>query len=1081
MKHIDTIFAENLAQSVLCEDALLPLLDGLDLVAKVLDETGRVVFCNGALLRLLGCRREEVFGVNWFENFLDDTARAGVVRLFHGVFEARDIELRHQNEVVCKDGTRRLISWNNAPLRDYGGRISGFISIGNDITQSRQTQDALIASQMRFKTAFENASIGMALVSPSDGRFLQVNEALCRLLELDASTLETMTVCDVTHPDEHVKMIDAAEKVLNGSTEAAVFEKRLVRRDGQEIWVLVSASLARDSRGEPLHFISQVSDVSESKRALASLQEVRALNDAVIAGTGDGVFVCDRTLRCLKWNPFMEEMLGQSAARVLGQPLSDCLPKYRDGINAMLQKALHGDVIQSGDFKWTFSDGSNRWLTSTAAPLRADEGEIIGVIGTVYDVTGRKEAEEALKSSEDRLRLTMNQITDSLFVHDIDGTLIDVNQSACRALGYSREELLQLPLQAVAPLYDASRVLALLENGVLPSFESEEKHRDGTLIPVEVSTSLFQTGTRRLVMRQSRDISERRQNAELLLRSNAILEATQEASADGICLVDNDGSVARFNRRFIELWGIPAAHAEEMSRKQQIMSFVLSQLKNPDEFIEHINFLYDNETVSVRDEIALLDGRVFDRYSAPALSPQGVSYGRVWSFSDITQRKQSEQWLEQQAFHDSLTGLPNRALFMDRLSQASAREQRHGQRNALLFLDLDRFKLINDSLGHDAGDQLLTLVAERLRACLRPEDTAARLGGDEFVVLIQGVAALTTVTRVAERVAEALKAPFQLGKHEVYTAASIGIVMTTEQIATPDDLLRSADLAMYRAKSRGGARYELFDDAMGSDAIDHLNLETELRHALERDELFVEYQPIVAMESGRALGAEALVRWNNPARGLVPPADFIPLAETTGLILPIGRRVLQQACLEAYRWASREYSHDARRRAATVSVNLSARQFQQPGLLNEVREALEESGLAPENLMLEITESVVMDDAEATIVTLRDLKNLGVRLAIDDFGTGYSSLAYLRRFPVDILKIDRAFVSKMVREDDEDTAIVRAIVTLAKTLGMKVTAEGVENENQVHLLRSLSCDYAQGFHFSRPISAEKIKPFFGMM
>ena len=1093
MKSLAANTTEHHEYGALHADALLPLLDGLDLVAMVVDETGQVTFCNAALLRLLHCSRAEVVGFNWFETFLEGEARAGVVELFRDILEERDIELRHQNEVVCKDGARRLVAWNNAPLRDEQSRICGMISIGSDVTQSRQTDQELQLSRLRFKTLFQNASAGMALTDASEGRILQVNDAFCRLLGYSQSALETMSAFDITHPDDHEAMIKAGHKQLEGIGGASNFEKRLLRADGTSLWTMISASLVRDQAGRPLHFISQIGDISDQKRAQHELQRAHALNDAIIDGTSDGIVVCDRDGRVLVWNPFLEKMTGQPASRVLGQPILEVFSLNRQTVSGILARTLAGETTRTGDLAWTFHDGARCWLTCSVVPLRDDKGEIIGVIGTIHDVTGRKAAEQARKHSEDRLRLTMNQITEMLLVHEVDGTIVDANRAACRVLGYSYGELLHTPLQSVAPLYNATRVLALNESCALSApFESEQKRRDGSTFPVEVSVGLFQSGERQLVMRQARDITERKRSAEDLLRSNAILEATQEASAEGICLVENNGNVARFNRRFADLWNIPDEILDKLTHKKQIMHYVLGQLEQPDEFIDRLNYLYDNATISVRDEIRLLDGRILDRYSAPALSPQGVSYGRVWVFSDITQRKQWEQKLEQQAFYDSLTGLPNRALFVDRLAQATARARRHGERNALLFLDLDRFKVINDSLGHESGDLLLMAVAERLRACLRPEDTAARLGGDEFVVLLQGATHLEAVTRVAERIADALKTPFQLGKHEVYTAASIGIVLETDTITTPDDLLRSADLAMYRAKSRGGARYELFDEAMSIGAIDALNLETELRRALERDEFTVAYQPVIALDSGLVMGAEALVRWNSATRGAVPPNDFIPLAETTGLILPLGQRVLREACAAAQRWNEREYSRGAalsrngaatsnaaESGAVTVSVNLSARQFQQPELLQEVREALDSSGLAPQNLMLEITESVVMEDAEATAVTLRNLKNLGVRLAIDDFGTGYSSLAYLRRFPVDILKIDRAFVSKMSGGGTEDAAIVRAIVTLAQTLGMKVTAEGVENEEQVQHLRTLGCDYAQGFLFSHALPEREIAPLLG--
>jgi diguanylate cyclase (GGDEF)-like protein len=518
------------------------------------------------------------------------------------------------------------------------------------------------------------------------------------------------------------------------------------------------------------------------------------------------------------------------------------------------------------------------------------------------------------------------------------------------------------------------------------------------------------------------------------------------------------------------MWNVPVEQVEELCEKQQMMSFVLSQMKYPDDFIEHINYLYDNPYASSRDEIYLHDGRIFDRYSAPAMSSEGVSYGRVWSFSDITERKNAEQRLARQAYHDALTGLPNRALFIDRIGRAISRARRSGKSVAVLFLDLDRFKWVNDSLGHEAGDLLLQAVAQRLQKCMRPEDTAARMGGDEFVVLVEDISDVSDATRLADRIAEELRAPFMLGAHEVFTAASIGITVSSgSSDEKASDLLRDADAAMYRSKNRGGSQHQLFTRNMNAVAQANLELETDLRHAIEREEFELMFQPVVNLSTRQVVGVETLVRWHHPQRGAVWAHEFIPLAEHTGLILPIGAWVVGEACRQAHQWQLQSSGGAA----PSISINLSARQFQQPDLVGTISQALHTTGLLPQLLTLEITESVIMDDAESTIVTLRELKALGVHLAIDDFGTGYSSLSYLKRFPVNTLKIDRSFISGL-GSDAEDTAIVRAIVTLAKTLGMDVTAEGVESVEQVQQLQALECDRAQGYYFAPPMPANDL-------
>ena len=433
-------------------------------------------------------------------------------------------------------------------------------------------------------------------------------------------------------------------------------------------------------------------------------------------------------------------------------------------------------------------------------------------------------------------------------------------------------------------------------------------------------------------------------------------------------------------------------------------------------------------------------------------------------------RAHAREELTRQALHDHLTDLPNRTLFLDRLGQALARLNRSQTTLAVLFLDLDRFKVVNDSLGHHAGDRLLWAVADRLRGVLRPGDTAARLGGDEFTLLCEGLHSAAEAAMIAERVAEAIRRPFQVGATEVVISTSVGIAMASGPDNQPEALLRDADAAMYRAKERGKARYELFDDDMRRRAVERLDTENALRRALERDELQLAYQPDIDLRTGRITGVEALLRWHHPDRGIVLPTAFIGLAEETGLIVPIGAWVLEEACRKAAAWWNLVDPGDDDEEGhwtpkLTMRVNISARQLSHSGLSELVARALERTGAPPAALCLEITESALMDDAESAARTLDELRSLGVRIAIDDFGTGYSSLSYLKRFPVDALKVDQSFISGL-GDDPEDSAIVQAVINLAHSLGLDAVAEGVETTDQVIVLRELGCDGAQGFHFS---------------
>ncbi|HEX2501257.1 MAG TPA: EAL domain-containing protein [Methylomirabilota bacterium] len=442
--------------------------------------------------------------------------------------------------------------------------------------------------------------------------------------------------------------------------------------------------------------------------------------------------------------------------------------------------------------------------------------------------------------------------------------------------------------------------------------------------------------------------------------------------------------------------------------------------------------------------------------------------GIVLNARDISRHKSLEGQLVQRALHDQLTGLPNRMLFMDRLEQALERSARRGKFAAVLFLDLDRFKLVNDNLGHDHGDQLLVQVAERLRGCLRRVDTIARIGGDEFTVLLEEVGAAADAALVAERIIEAFRASFRIETQEIFVGASIGIALGgKDQGTTAQGLLRNADIAMYRAKANGRACFEVFKSSMRETVKGRLKMETELRRALDRGELRLHYQPQVDLRTARIVGLEALVRWEHPERGLVPPGSFIPIAEETGLILPIGRWVLQTACRQASIWrADTEIGLDI-----VMAVNLSPRQFRHPRLVQDVGEVLAESGLDASGLEVEITEGTAMGDADATVKTLEHLKAIGIRLAIDDFGTGYSSLGYLKRFPIDVLKVDRSFVAGLPANRG-DAAIVRAVVGLTRALGLKAVAEGVETADQLTELRELGCDQGQGYFFGRPTATE---------
>ena len=540
-------------------------------------------------------------------------------------------------------------------------------------------------------------------------------------------------------------------------------------------------------------------------------------------------------------------------------------------------------------------------------------------------------------------------------------------------------------------------------------------------------------------------------------------------TSDVITILAIDGAIDFFSPSATRIWG----HSAETLKNAGLFDFI-----HPDDGDVARGLLAQalsrpRLSMSAEIRLRLADDTwcYFEVVATNLLRDPRVS-GIVTTFRDITERKDFEQALRYQAFHDALTDLPNRTLFVDRVERALARARVTGVSASVMFVDLDNFKVINDSLGHAVGDRLLVTLTERIKSCLRHEDTLARLSGDEFAILIEDVRVHDDARRLAERVQEQLQVPFILDRREVFASVSIGIAICGPEHVEPDDLLRDADLAMYRAKANGKARCELFDSTMNEQANERLALETAMRRAIERDELRVFYQPIVRLEDASVVGFEALVRWEHPELGLISPADFIPLAEETGMIVPIGAWVLEEACRQVKQWQDERCGD----RALLLSVNVSARQFQSPDLVETVAEVLDRTGFDPTHLKLELTESLMMQDVERTIQRLHDLKRLEIQLVVDDFGTGYSSLAYLRRFPISVLKVDKSFVQRL-GVDPQDDAIARSIVTLASDLGMQVVAEGIETAEQLRLLRSLACDLGQGYYFSRPVPSHLAEAF----
>jgi diguanylate cyclase (GGDEF)-like protein/PAS domain S-box-containing protein len=564
---------------------------------------------------------------------------------------------------------------------------------------------------------------------------------------------------------------------------------------------------------------------------------------------------------------------------------------------------------------------------------------------------------------------------------------------------------------------------------------------------------------------QTLQAARARDNAE---RSEAHYRAVVENAAEGILTCGVDGRIGSFNTAAEamfgwsarEIIGQPASLLVPTTLHEHLEAFLAAETATGDPAVNR----QDVEVAGVRR-----DGTLFPMMlSTSAIAVDGAPVTVSAIIRDLSDQKRFEAQLAHQGLHDALTGLPNRMMLTDRLEHALARIHRHDGMFCVLFVDLDRFKAVNDTLGHTVGDELLIEAAARIQATVREVDTVARLGGDEFVVLCEDLDNVHQSTLIAARIIAALGAPFHFGEDAIHVSASIGIALCVDASETPDAILANADIAMYRAKNNGRSCYELFDAAMQQWVTSQSELEAALRQAVPRNELRLFFQPIVASDSGTIRGFEALVRWGRPGVGLMMPADFIPIAEDTRLILEIGAWVVEEACHRAAEWAQRWPD-----RRLGVAVNLSSRQLQSGDVVDIVRGALERSGLEPNLLTLELTETMLIDDAVSVEMLLRELKQLGVNLALDDFGTGYSSLTYLRSFPIDIVKIDQSFI-RAIGTEREDTAIVAAVIALAKNLDVAVIAEGVETHEQLAVLVHLQCPYLQGYLFARPQPIDKI-------
>ena len=896
-----------------------------------------------------------------------------------------------------------------------------------------------------------------------------------------------MNVLEYIHPDDLPHVREEIEKIHSeGGIASNKTEYRFRHMDGSWRWMeSMGTYLLDDPSVNGIMVASR--DITKRKESEERLRRAEERYRTLVERVPAVVYVQEvgRPDSPMYMSPRIEALTGYSPEECRDQDMRWRMVHPADRERMQFEDERRGEPgeVFASEYRVLHRDGHTVWVRNESVLIEDEASGSRYWQGFMLDITERRLVEVALRESEQRFRRSFDDAAIGMALVGTDGRFLRTNRSLRELLGYPDKELLGKTFQDITHPDDLSVDLDHFERilaGKMRTYQIEKRyiHKKGHVVWTLLNVSMVQDdeGKPLYFVSQIQDISERK-SAEQKIRDAEQRYRTLVEQIPAVTYIDpvDDPHTSLYTSPHIEqmLGYTPQEWQDEKlwpkclhpgDRERILAADERFEVGGEESFREEYRLLAkDGSVVWVREEAVL----VRDEAGAP-LYWQGVFY-------DLTERKALEERLHYQAFHDPLTDLPNRRLFVDDLERALKRTRRRkGRKSAVLYMDLDNFKVVNDSLGHEVGDHLLVAVGQRLEGCLRRGEVAARLGGDEFTFLLENVSSAGEAEAVAERIIRELMAPFAIEGHLIFATISIGIALSdTVSLGQGDLLLRAADIALYRAKGKTKACYEVFDRSKDAYALERLELENDLRKAIERDELKLYYQPVYSLESASIAGMEALLRWEHPRRGMMRPGEFIPLAEETGLIVPVGLWTLEEACRQAREWQERCLSDPP----PIVGVNLSLRQFQHPGLVEDVARTLRETGLDPGNLALEITESVAMHDEGSTIATLDELKSLGIWLVIDDFGTGNSPLSYLtRQFKMDHLKIEGSFIRKFV-DDSDNSAIIKGLIDFAHAVGLRAIAEGVETAAQLQRLKEMGCEFVQGNYIAKPLTPAAASEF----